>query len=140
MSEFKKSSHTLPTSQKILEESSENSIGEIFRVLLTCQMHNEAKGLDASDTGGSDSLDHERLLRLSAELSNWRQGVLDAAHCDPDLMIDSVRHLLVEVVELSHKHNCNAKYPELCEKMGGAPRLLDLEMFSVLVSTVYYGS
>jgi hypothetical protein len=132
MSEFKKSSHTLPTSQKMLEESSENSIGEIFRVLLTCQMHNEVKGLGESDAG-TDSLDHERLLRLSAELSNWRQGVLDAANCDPDLMIDSVRHLLVEVVEMSHKYNCNAKYPELSEKLGGTPRLLDLEMFSVLV-------
>lgn len=126
-----KSKHSLPESVRILQQSSGNSISEIFKVLLTCQMHNEAKlAPDASElTKKAQGLDPEVLLKISLELSNWKEGVLNIAAADPDLMIESVQSLLTEVIEISHNKNCNAKYPALYSKYE-KPVLLDLELFS----------
>lgn len=125
------SRHALPESTRILQESSENSIGEIFKVLLTCQMHNEAKNSpETSDAlKRAKGLDPEVLLKISMELSNWREGVLNIAEADPELMIESVQSLLTEVIELSKSKNCNSKYPNVYRQYD-KPVLLDLELFS----------
>lgn len=126
-----KSKHSLPESARILQESSENSIGEIFKVLLTCQMHNEAKAVDEPEgvLKRAQSLDPEILLKISSELSNWREGVLNIADAAPDLMIESVQSLLTAVIRLSQTKNCNAKYPDIYSKYDN-PLLLDLQLFS----------
>jgi hypothetical protein len=123
--------HSLPESVRILEQSSENSIGEIFKVLLTCQMHNEARQApDASElTRQAQGLDPEVLLKVSLQLSSWPQGVLNIAAADPDLMIESVQSLLAEVMQLSEHRNSNAEYPEIYSKYD-KPVLLDLPLFS----------
>ncbi len=84
-------------------------------------------------------------------MSNWREGVLNIAAADPDLMIESVQVLLKEgvineiwssvfkmflVLDLSKSNNCNEKYPEIFEGYKGAI-LLDLQRFSDLVIAIY---
>lgn len=130
------SKHSLEESARILHESSVKSIGEIFKVLLTCQMHNEAKmvpnGTEISKK--AQGLDPEVLLQISLELSNWREGVLNIVDADPELMIESVQSLLTDVIELSKTKNSNAKYPDIYIKYD-KPILLDLEQFSEHVWT-----
>ena len=127
-----KAKYALPESEKILEESSIASIGEIFKVMLTCQMHKEVRNSSSPNGAAPESLSNEMIHKISSELTNWKDKILNIADADPDIMIDAVQSVIAEVMSLATETNCNQKYPDIYQQFPNA-LLLDFDTFAHLI-------
>ena len=142
----------LPKSMQILQNSTESSIEDMYKLLITSTqssyIHNNGTGGGAGGGNGSGGNEDgqvsvkERMQvisQMSHENERWRECLLDLSLVDPEMMIDEVHTLILQVKEEFHAVKAASKTAAHQNNKPSSPQRTDSYNRSSITEALYQG-